>query len=478
MDLLLSFLLLSLIIILSLLSLHNRKSRNLHLPPGTTGWPLLGETLDYFTKLKRGVPEQFAAERVAKYSSKVFKTSLVGQPMAVLSGVEGNKFLFSNENKLVRAWWPPTIDKIFPKSGHRTARGDFGRVRKILHSFLKAEGLRTYVGIMDEVMKKSLERDWIHRRELKVGEIVRKYTFALACQILLGIVDPERIQKLEGPTEDIVAGSVAMPVNLPGTALNKAIRSARVMMEEIEAVIRERKAELVEGRLSARKDVLSQMLVADAENAELMNEMDIASHFAGLLHAGYDTLNSPLTFVMKYLADLPDVYQGVLREQMEIAESKRAKELLNWEDARKMRYSWNVGSEVLRLMPPGVGAFREAITDFTYAGYTIPKGWKLHWIAHTTHKNPQHFPNPEKFDPTRFEGNGPAPYTFVPFGAGPRMCPGNEYARLAILVFMHNVVTNFGWEKLLHDEKIVSDPIPRPTQGLPIRLHRHHKIIT
>ena len=104
--------------------------------------------------------------------------------------------------------------------------------------------------------------------------------------------------------------------------------------------------------------------------------------------------------------------------------------------------------------------------------------FQLHWIAHITHKNPQHFPNPEKFDPTRFEGNGPAPYTFVPFGAGPRMCPGNEYARLAILVFMHNVVTNFGWEKLLHDEKIVSDPIPRPTQGLPIRLHRHHKIIT
>ncbi|GFZ17168.1 hypothetical protein Acr_26g0004380 [Actinidia rufa] len=247
----------------------------------------------------------------------------------------------------------------------------------MLHSFLKARRPRTYVGIMDEVMKKSLERDWIHRRELKVGEIVRKYTFALACQILLGIVDHERIQKLERPTEDIVAGSVAMPVNLPGTALNKAIRSARVMMEEIEAVIRERKAELVEGRLSARKDVLSQMLVADAENEELMNEMDIASHFAGLLHAGYDTLNSPLTFVMKYLADLPDVYQGVLREQMEIAESKGAKELLNWEDARKMRYSWNVGSEVLRLMPPGVGAFREAITDFTYAGYTIPKGWKV-----------------------------------------------------------------------------------------------------
>ena len=110
------------------------------LPPGTTGWPILGETLDYFTKLKNGTLDIFVSDRINKYSSKsVFRTSVFGQPMAFLPGVEGNKLLFSNENKLVQAWWPSSLDKIFPKSNNQSRREEFLKISKILHSSLKAE---------------------------------------------------------------------------------------------------------------------------------------------------------------------------------------------------------------------------------------------------------------------------------------------------------------------------------------------------
>ncbi|MCL7036957.1 hypothetical protein MKW94_000695 [Papaver nudicaule] len=439
-------------------------------PPGKTGWPVVGETIEFLNTGRRGVPENFIRERMKKYSEDIFRTSLLGESFAVLCGPAANKFLFSNEDKLVVAWWPKTFDKIFPSPSKISSQAEAKKMRKLLPQFLKPEALQRYIPIMDRVAMQHFDREWNNKKEIKVFPLAKNYTFGLACHLFLSIDDPARIEELGKPFGDLAAGLISLPIDLPGTAFSIAIKASKLIRNELLMIIKQRKRDLEEKKALQTQDILSYMLVAVDDDGNFMDELDIANKILGLLISGHDTASAAIAFIMKYLAELPHIYDEVRKEQMEIACSKGPGELLNWDDIQKMKYSWNVACEVMRLAPPLQGAFREAIADINYGGFSVPKGWKLYVSAHSTHKNPEYFTQPENFDPTRFEGKGPAPYTYIPFGGGPRMCPGKEYARLEILVFMHHVARRYKWEKVLPDEKIVVNPLPKPAEGLPIRL--------
>uniref|UniRef100_A0A6N2M324 Beta-amyrin 28-oxidase n=1 Tax=Salix viminalis TaxID=40686 RepID=A0A6N2M324_SALVM len=463
-TLLLSLFVSSVTVCLFLVFYNHRSQKSYpNLPPGTLGLPYFGESFEFLANGWKGHPEKFIFDRIAKYSSQVFKTNLLGEPAAVLCGAAGNKFMFSNENKLVEKWWPDSVNKIFPSSLQTSSKEEAKKMRKLLPLFMKPEALQRYIGIMDTVAQRHFASGWENKEQVLVFPLAKNYTFSLACRLFLSIDDP-----IEPP-----AGIISIPIDLPGTPFHRGIKASNFIRTALLAIIRQRNKDLAEGKASPTQDILSHMLLTCDENGKCMNELDIADKILGLLVGGHDTASGACTFIVKYLAELPHIYDEVYKEQMEIAKSKTPGELLNWGDIQKMKYSWNVACEVMRISPPVQGAFREALNDFIFDGFTIPKGWKLYWSATATHRNPVYFPEPEKFDPARFEGNGPASYTFVPFGGGPRMCPGKEYARLEILVFMHNLVKRFKFEKLIQDEKIVVNPLPIPEKGLPVRLHPH-----
>ncbi|KAI3798269.1 hypothetical protein L1987_33540 [Smallanthus sonchifolius] len=335
-------------------------------------------------------------------------------------------------------------------------------------------GSRNYgAATMDVVTRRHIEVHWRGKEEVKAFETVKLYAFELACHLFMSLEEPDHIAKLGSLFNVFLKGVVELPIEFPGTRFYSAKKAAAAIRAELMIIIKARRVDLEEGKASASQDLLSHLLTSSDENGRYLTEKDIANNILLLLFAGYDTSTVSITLLIKSLGEHPDVYDKVLKEQLEICKAKEAGELLKWEDIQKMRYSWNVVCEVMRVNPAVVGAFREALVDIEYGGYTIPKGWKLYWNAASTHKNKANFEDVTRFDPSRFEGAGKTPFTFVPFGGGPRMCLGKEFARLEVLAFLHNIVTNFKWELLIPDEKLEYDPMATPLKGLPIRLHPH-----
>ncbi|KAL7102145.1 hypothetical protein ACP275_08G100500 [Erythranthe tilingii] len=451
------------------------------LPPGKTGWPMIGESLEFLSAGWKGQPEKFMFDRMSKYSSKAFLTNILGEKIVVFCGASGNKFLFSNEDKLVRLWFPTTFHKIFASSSLSSSSEESLKLRKMTPQFLKGEALKRYVGIMDHTANKHFEDGWEKKKQVVVSPLIKDYTFSVGCKIFLSIHDPQRVDKLAQHFNTLIDGLFSIPCDFPGSTFSKGIKASKLLIRDLVSIVEQRKIDLAEGKASLPQDILSHMLLVTSSTSDeistatrnLTAEMEIAEKVLALLIASRDTASCVCAFIVMYLAELPHIYDRVYIEQMEIAKSKPRGELLNWDDLDMMKYSWNVASEALRLATPVQGGFKEAITDFEYNGFSIPKGYKLYWKSNTTHRNPEFFPDPMKFDPSRFKGSVPAPYTYVPFGGGPRMCPGTEFARLEILVFMHNLVKRFRCEKIIPDEKLVVDPIPKPVKGLPIRLFPH-----
>ncbi|KAJ0025019.1 hypothetical protein Pint_07438 [Pistacia integerrima] len=324
--------------------------------------------------------------------------------MAVFCGPSGNKFLFSSENKYVTSWWPYPVRNVLihPDNINNSSSEEKAKMCSFLPPFIKPESLQHYIHVMDSMAREHFGKEWFSKNDVKVFPLSKKYTFALACLLFINVTDPEHAAKLGEPFALATAGLVSVPIDLPGTSFNRAVKAGNKIREELTSIILKRKFEIEEKKITTTQIPTEEFSKA----CESRSRPNIGLWLC--------------LFICLF------IFWRI--EQMEILKSKEQGELLNWNDLKKMKYSWCVACEAMRLAPPANGFFKESIIDFNYAGYTIPKGWEIFWTVQSTHKNPKYFPYPEKFDPSRFEESGLAPYTFVPFGGGPRMCPGKEFA--------------------------------------------------
>ncbi|XP_016467163.2 cytochrome P450 716B1-like [Nicotiana tabacum] len=454
-----------------LLLVHRRRPSK-RVPPGSLGLPIIGQSLGMLRAMRTNTAEKWLEERVQKYGP-ISKLNLFGKPTVFIYGQAANKFIFTSDGSVLSNQQTRSVKMILGERCLLELNGeDHKRVRDALVSFLKPDFLKRYVGKMEEEVRIHLETYWKGKQIVKVLPLMKTLTFDIICSLLFGLERGARRDQMVQYFQRMIEGMWSIPINLPFTRFNRSLKASKDGQKMLKQLIREKQYEFENNLASSHQDLITCLLSIRGENnQQLISENEIIHNVMLIMVAGHDTSSVLITFIVRLLAKNPNIHVAVLKEQEEIAQSKSPEESLTWEDLGKMKYTWRVAMETMRIFPPIFGGFRQTVKDIEYGGYLIPKGWQIFWVTAKTHLDSSIFQEPEKFDPARFENPGSLPpYNFVPFGGGARICPGYEFAKIETLVTIHYLVTHFAWKLCCTDDFFSRDPMPAPTQGLPIQI--------
>lgn len=177
-----------------------------------------------------------------------------------------------------------------------------------------------------------------------------------------------------------------------------------------------------------RGDLFSMFLLArDEESGERMSDKQLRDELLTMLVAGHETTATALTWTWALLDRHPEA-AARLHAELDAVLGGRAPTVA---DLPLLRYTRMVIDETLRLYPPVYILARAVKAEDTIGGYRIPKGSAVDLSPYLTHRHPEFWPDPERFDPERFTPEQQAArhkYAYIPFSTGPRMCIGNNFA--------------------------------------------------
>lgn len=176
------------------------------------------------------------------------------------------------------------------------------------------------------------------------------------------------------------------------------------------------------------QDLLGMLMFAqDEETGEVMDDRQLRDEVMTIFLAGHETTANNLAWTFYLLSKNPDARLR-LQEEVDQVLGGRSPEL---DDIQNLVYTRQILDESLRLFPPAWAIGRQAIKEDQVGGYRIPPGSGIVISSYIVHRHPEFWGNPEGFDPSRFEGqkvHERPHYAYIPFGGGPRLCIGNNFA--------------------------------------------------
>ncbi|GJQ83415.1 Cyp6a9 [Trypoxylus dichotomus] len=210
-------------------------------------------------------------------------------------------------------------------------------------------------------------------------------------------------------------------------------------MNVIKTTLKHRKENKIE-----RNDFL-QLLIELMENDQLKIEEVAAQAFLFFL-AGFETSSTTMASCIFELAKNNDIQDKIREEISQVFDRNEGK--LTYESLIEMKYMGQVIDETLRLYPSVPLVQRVCTKDYKIhnSNGVIEKGTRIFLPVYALHRDPEYYPDPEKFDPNRFNDTNKSkrhPFVYLPFGEGPRVCIGQRFGLMQVKIGMAILLKNY-----------------------------------
>jgi cytochrome P450 len=428
--------------------------------PGEDGWPIIGNTL----KLLKD-PLKFGNRMVATYG-QVYRNHAFGGPTVQLIGPEANELVLFDRDKLFSSeqGWGPMLNLLFPR-GLMLMDFDKHRAdRRTLSVAFKPEPMRHYSEQLNRGIARAVTQ-WAGK-PIRFYDAIKQLSLDLAAESFLGMeLGPEATRINKAFVDEVQASVAPIRFPLPGTAMYKGVKAREYL---IDLFLRE----IPKRRTGEGQDFFSQFCRAVDEDGQPLSDQAIADHMNFLMMAAHDTITSSATSLIMLLGRHVE-WQDKLREEI-ASLGLNDDEGVPYGQLDRLVLTEYAFKEALRMVPPVPSMPRRALRDFEFRGYKIPAGTFVGVSVAYTHRMPEHWLEPERFDPMRFTpeaSKGRHKYAWVPFGGGAHMCLGLHFATMQVRILLAQLLRRYRIE--LEPDAGASwqyFPIPRPRDGLPVRL--------
>jgi cytochrome P450 len=300
------------------------------------------------------------------------------------------------------------------------------RQRRLLLPAFHGERMQQFAAAMREITEASFER-WPVGEPFALHPLMQSITLDVILRTVFGFANVHEHRELRDQLVELLDVGTNPWLLVPGMLQIDPFKFPWLRISKLKAALDASLYRLIAARRrqgGGGSDVLAMMLAARDDQGRAMTDVEVRDELVTLLLAGHETTATALAWTFDQLLAHPHTF------------AKLAGELAAGRDA----YLDAVIRETLRVRPivPMIG--RHVAKPFQLGTWTIPPGCRIAPSIYLAGRNAQAYPRPERFEPERWIGVKPDPYTWLPFGGGIRRCIGMAFAQFEMRVVLETVV--------------------------------------